>query len=57
MTRYIFSNGRITVDERVNLKPNKRHHPLRSSPIWIRLPEGMLVPLVQPDMQREKAAK
>jgi hypothetical protein len=45
--RYIFSNGIISVDERVNLRPEKRHHhPLLSSPVWIKLPIGILAPLI-----------
>jgi hypothetical protein len=41
MKRYVFSNGRLAVEDSINLAPQKRHHPLRSSPVWIRIPAAV----------------
>jgi|GEM_PF-4047624 len=54
MKRYIFSGGQVRVDEDANLRPRKRRHPLRSSPIWIKLPDGPPKPLIPADDFRPK---
>lgn len=56
MKRYRFAGGRVSVEEAVDLRPRRRHHPLRSSPIWIRLPGETLTALIPAGSAQQRSA-